>query len=135
MADLNQRMSSLGMNESIHATDGVPSSGASNQSSGSGGQRVPSKDTYIPPHMRNAVRSGAGPGPGPAPATGVAPPVQNGAPNGVHASRWSNGYVSLIFDALVPTPMHFSHDPKLKFLGGLLSSNLWFPAMKYWMDC
>ena len=80
MAELNQRMSNLGMNDSVHA-DGVPSSGASNNSSGSGG-----RGAYIPPHLRG-TRSYAGP------ASAIPPPVQNGTANGVQSSKWSNGYV------------------------------------------
>lgn len=80
MAELNQRMSNLGMSDSVHA-DGVPSSGASNHSSGSGGRA-----TYIPPHLRG-TRSYAGPAPA------IAPPVQNGTANGVQSSKWNNGYV------------------------------------------
>jgi len=86
MAELNQRMSNLGMSDSIHAADGVPSSGASNHSSGSGG-RGTAASAYIPPHLRGAARSNAGPAPV------MVPPVQNGTANGVQSSRWSSGYV------------------------------------------
>ncbi|KAG0138361.1 ATP-dependent RNA helicase ded1 [Tuber indicum] len=83
MAELNQRMSNLGIGDSIHATDGAPSSGTSNHSAGGGGQTTAS--AYIPPHLRGAARSNAGPSPT------VAPPVQNGTANGIQSSRWSNG--------------------------------------------
>lgn len=89
MAELNQRLQNLGMNDSVHA-DAAPSSGTSNHSSGSGEKRA-----YIPPHMRHAMRAPpvAAPGPVPGPVPGPAPSAQNGTSNGVQASRWSSEYV------------------------------------------
>jgi len=95
MAELNQRMSNLGMGDSIHAADGVPSSGASNHSSGSGGR------TYIPPHLRGAARSNASPAPV------MVSPAQNGTANGVQSSRWSNGYVINISISFLRLPPSF----------------------------
>lgn len=83
MAELNQRLQNLGMNDSVHAD--APSSGTSNHSSGSGEKRA----AYIPPHMRHAMRA---PPAAAAPVAGP-PPVQNGSSNGVQASRWSPEYV------------------------------------------
>lgn len=85
-AELNQRLQSLGMNDSVHA-DAAPSSGTSNHSSGSGEKRA----AYIPPHMRHAMR--AAPAAAPGPVAGPPLSVQNGTSNGVQASRWSSEYV------------------------------------------
>lgn len=84
-AELNQRLQSLGMNDSVHA-DAAPSSGTSNHSSGSGEKRA----AYIPPHMRHAMRA---PAAAPGPVAGPPLSVQNGTSNGVQASRWSSEYV------------------------------------------
>lgn len=89
MAELNQRLQNLGMNDSVHA-DAAPSSGTSNHSSGSGEKRA-----YIPPHMRHAMRASPVAAPGPVP--GPPPSVQNGTSNGVQASRWSSEYVHNFF--------------------------------------
>lgn len=72
MAELNQRMSSMGINDSVHA----------------GGQ-APPKQAYIPPHMRASI--GRAP-----PAAAASGPAPTPAPvNGVQGSRWANGrYVS-----------------------------------------
>jgi hypothetical protein len=77
MADLNQRMSNMGINESVHA-------------SGPAATGPPPKQAYIPPHMRASMGRPA-PGPGPAPNPVAAP--EHGHSNGVQASRWANGYV------------------------------------------
>lgn len=86
-AELNQRLQSLGMNDSVHA-DAAPSSATSNHSSGSGEKRA----AYIPPHMRHAMRA-APPAAAPGPVAGPPLSAQNGTSNGVQASRWSAEYV------------------------------------------
>ncbi|KAA8897201.1 ATP-dependent RNA helicase ded1 [Sphaerosporella brunnea] len=70
MADLNQRMSAMGINDSVHAGGSAPTAAPA------------PKQAYIPPHMRATMGRGA-----PAPAAGGAP----AASNGVQASRWANG--------------------------------------------
>ncbi|KAF8252687.1 ATP-dependent RNA helicase ded1 [Wilcoxina mikolae CBS 423.85] len=72
MADLNQRMSNMGINDSVHA--GGPAPGG-----------PPTKQAYIPPHMRATLGRPAPPAPNP-----VAAP-EHGPSNGVQASRWANG--------------------------------------------
>jgi hypothetical protein len=73
MADLNQHMGAMGINDSAHA-GGAPTNNAG----------PPVKQAYIPPHMRATMGRGS-PAPAPAPAP---------APGGTQASRWAaNGYV------------------------------------------
>lgn len=85
MADLNQRMSTMGINEPAPA-GGPPAAGG-----------LPPKQAYIPPHMRATMGRAPSSAPAGAP-TGPAGPTPTGpAPvdgvNGVQSSRWATGYV------------------------------------------
>jgi hypothetical protein len=74
MAELNQGMANMGINDSVHAQNSAP----------------PVKAAYIPPHMRNVIaRQPAAAPPGGAPS-GPA------ASNGIQQlnSRWATGYAS-----------------------------------------
>lgn len=72
MADLNQRMSSMGIQDSVHA----------NGTATAGGQ---TKQAYIPPHLRHTIGRGGGNNSPPTQASVTSGPSSNG----VQASRWA----------------------------------------------